>query len=541
MNAPFENVYIEDSNLRSHYEQVTADWLLSIARWKYLISAFVLGAIVLAAFLIPMLPRTYTAQALIYPDITSAEASLNGIAIVSSEAELIKSKVIAADVVKRLGLDSNPAFISAPSRLDILRNLRSIIMPKRVHDKQFAGAVARLQSRLQVDTNNNTYVITVRYTAASPDLAATIANAILFAYQRLKQVDRKAREVRVAKEELVKLSAVIGKRHPSFLQAEAKLSNAMRELQIAVDVPSDSDADRKGSGSMVLADPVTTLSNSTGPAVLGVAAILGLFTGLGVGMWLDRRDNGFGASDDVAAYTSTRCIGLVPCIPSREIPKQLSRVREVLRAIAVEAGLEGSEGSKKVVLVTTIESPAGALHITEALGRVLVAAGQRVLLVDAGPAAIPVSSADDEGEELVSLDDVLADEDLAHAFFEANQDKKSMAVIKRAEKSKIGDEQFAICSGPLSRFVAATRKHYDVVLIESSLTLHPVDTALIGRESDVTLLVARWKSTPRHAVNSAIKRLHDFGVPVNGVVLSDVKVDRYHRRGALKHLAWRSG
>ncbi len=531
MNVPFENVRVGDTNLRSHYEEVAVDTLLSIARRKFLIAACVLGAIVLAAWLVSVLPRTYTAQALLYPDVSSLEegsleskkgpviANINANYLVNSEAERIRSQAIAEGVVKSLGLDSNPDFISAPRRSDTLRKLRSSFMPETLYGTQFARAVAFLQSQLSVRSDTHNYVIAVGYTATSPELAATIANAVVFQYLRSKNIDRATRKIRAAEDDLEKLSVVYGSGHPKVVQAVAKLANAKRELQIAVGDPAGSDAERKYS--IVLAKPDTKPSGPAGKMILGVASIFGLIAGVCLAIWLDRRDNGFISSDEVAAFTSTRCVGLVPRIPHEEYPlseSQLSRVREVMRAITVSAKLDESEGVTKVAMVTTVGPPEDAARVTEALGRVLVRAGQRVLFVDAGS---DDPAADGAGEKLIGLNDVLADEECARAFFGAGEDK-TIAVLKRARKKESNDDLFAIRPQSLARFIAAARKHYDVVLIASPLILHPIDTALFGRESDVSLLVARWNRTPRSTVNLAIKQLRDYGVQVNGVVLTDV-------------------
>jgi len=535
MNVPFENVHIGSTSLRNHYEDVAADMFRSIMRWKFMIAGFVLGAIVLAALLVSVLPRTYTAQALIYPNMSSTEnrnpslsATINATAFVSSEVRRIGSQENTIGVVRRLKLDTNPAFISEPSGFDILRKLKTMVMPETVHATKLARAVARLRSRLQIESQGRTYVIAVRYTANSPEFAAAVVNAVLFEYLHAKEKDRRTREVHAAENELLQLSTLYGKRHPRLAQAEAKLASAKRKLQLAVDNPYSYQSDW-----FVLAEPNDTPSGPAGKSILGIASILGLVVGTCAAILLGRRDNGFKTSDEVSAHTSTHCIGLVPPILGHENPAsaaQLPSVSEALRAVAIAAGLDASKALNKVVMFTTIDRPESAVRFTEALGRVLVRGGQRVLFVDASPRNARTNSADALCDGAVTLNDVLADEERARTFFEASGNNE-IAVLKTARKSETGDDDFfAIRSGPLSKFIAAARQHYNVVLIASPLMLCPADTALIGRESDVRLFVVRWSSTSRKAVNSVIKRLRNYGVEVNGVVLTDVK---YLRRGSI--------
>lgn len=533
MNVPFENIRLGNTSLRNHYEDVVADSLRSILRRKYLIAACIVVAIVLAGLLVSVLPRTYTAQALIYPNVRHSKvsslekqgalpsATVSASAVVRSEVERIGSQEISIGVVKMLKLDTDPIFISEPSGFALLRKLKSIVMPETVYATKLSRAVAKFQNRLEIKSDASTYVIAVRFTANSPEFAAAAANAVLFVYLRAKEKDRRTLEVRAAQDELARLSATYGKRHPSVVLAEAHLARAKRELQLPVGQLYLSQSDWT-----VLAEPNSVPSGPAGKTILGIAAVLGLLGGTCAAMLLDRRDNGFKASDEVAALTSTRCVGLVPRISGQRTSvsaAQLPRVREALRAIAVSAGLDEGKGLNKVAMVTTIEGPEGAAQFAGALGRVLASGGQRVLFIDTGPSTAPVSRADAACEGFVKFDDVLADEEAARSFFEACENNE-IAVLKVAWESKTGKDYFAIRSRPLSRFIAAARERYDVVLIASSLLLSPADTALIGRESDVRLFAARWNRTPRQAVNSAIKRLREYGVEINGVVLTDANI-----------------
>ena len=122
MNAQFEFSRLQKSNLRTHYEDLAANAMLSVVRHRWLIGKIVIGALVLAALLVSVLPRKYSAEALVQPQLFSRGgeganpaplASIDGAALVASEAHLIQSPAIARAVVKRLGLERNGQF--APS------------------------------------------------------------------------------------------------------------------------------------------------------------------------------------------------------------------------------------------------------------------------------------------------------------------------------------------------------------------------------------------------------------------------------------------
>src|SRR5258706_4104520 len=89
---------LEPSNLRAHYEDVAANALRSIVRHVGLIAALVASALALAGLLVWQLPRSYSSEALVHPDLFLREegatrqtplASIEGDSFVSSEAHLI--------------------------------------------------------------------------------------------------------------------------------------------------------------------------------------------------------------------------------------------------------------------------------------------------------------------------------------------------------------------------------------------------------------------------------------------------------------------
>ena len=91
-------VQLESSDLRDQYEHAAATTLLAIKRRWVLVAAFIVLSVALAAAIIPILPRKYSATALVYPNLFSDEpdkiaplASVDAASLVNSEARLITS------------------------------------------------------------------------------------------------------------------------------------------------------------------------------------------------------------------------------------------------------------------------------------------------------------------------------------------------------------------------------------------------------------------------------------------------------------------
>jgi uncharacterized protein involved in exopolysaccharide biosynthesis len=285
----------EGSDFRAHYEDVAAQALLAIGRHGGLIASLVALALVLACIIIPLMPRKYSAEALIYPNLFSREqgrivalASVDAAAIVTSEARLIRSDGILRAVVKRLGLDP----VDASSQTWTTRGLdwvRAMFLPETRNHSPFDRAVARLRNKVAVMNDTRSYLISISFTASSADEAARVVNAFAIEYLRDKAIQRKLDLVNSAENELGRQLAVYGDKHPKTLQAAEGLDAARASLNAAMS-PQDGGQDEvAGDESVKLAVPNRTPTSPKGLVILGLSLLSALLTGIGLAIWRDRR------------------------------------------------------------------------------------------------------------------------------------------------------------------------------------------------------------------------------------------------------------
>ena len=158
-----------------------------------LIAALVVIALASASLLVSQLPRRYSAEALVHPDLFRGEeggktmplASIDGAALVSSEAQLIRSPLMVRTVIKRFGLDRDPEFVAPSSEwLQGLNWVRAALLPETVVSAPLERAAAHVAQRLKVINDTRSYLISVSFTAASPEKAAKVANAFALEYVR---------------------------------------------------------------------------------------------------------------------------------------------------------------------------------------------------------------------------------------------------------------------------------------------------------------------------------------------------------------------
>src|SRR5262245_20658409 len=217
---------LERADVRSHYENVTAFGLLSIRRRWRLIASLVALALLLACSIMPLLPRQYTASALVYPNLFDRQgkvaplAALDAGSVVNSEARLIVSDAILHPVVRRLGLDSNPEAARSRSWVsDGLDRFRTLFLPETRNDSPFDRQVAVLRSKLEVVKDTRSYLISISFTARSADEAAQVANAIALEYLQDKTTQRVRNDAAEAEAELERQLAMYGEKHPKVRQA----------------------------------------------------------------------------------------------------------------------------------------------------------------------------------------------------------------------------------------------------------------------------------------------------------------------------------
>lgn len=284
----------ERADFRAHYDNVAAHTLRSIGREWRLTASVVTLVLTLAFVMIPLLPRKYSATALVYPKLFSsaenksvARASIDASSIVSGEARLIVSDAILQAAVKRLA--QSPDAAAAESHSWISQGvdwLRETFFPETYNHSQLDRRVAMLRNRVEVVKDTRSYLISISFTTRSADEAARVVNVVALEYLQDKTIQSRRDAVTAAEAELVRQLAINGERHPKVLQAEDALGAERAALKAALG--------GGGRGAVVadenvtLAIPNRTPTSPKGSVILALALILGLLGGGGLALWRDR-------------------------------------------------------------------------------------------------------------------------------------------------------------------------------------------------------------------------------------------------------------
>lgn len=166
-------------------------------QWRVAAICVVIAVAIGVVYLLTAVPN-YTASASVLIDRNNSEivsqlanvgVSVDDESTVLSEVELFKSDTISLAVVDKLKLTENPVFMApTQSMFGILRTILSpnywFVDKDAVTDQeaQRQAAALAIVRNMSIDRIGRSYALAVSYTSQSPQLAASIANAIADAY-----------------------------------------------------------------------------------------------------------------------------------------------------------------------------------------------------------------------------------------------------------------------------------------------------------------------------------------------------------------------
>jgi len=277
--------------MRMHWQ--VAHYTFSVI-WggKSLIGKMVIGAILLTAGVLVLMPLQYTSEAVIQLNFNRHEptnkgggqpiATLDPAALVDGEVRLIRSWRTLGAVVTQLGLDKDGRF-TGQSRLSVgFTWLRAVLPGASASPTPHDRAVATLMQTVRVQNQPRSYLISVIVTATDADQAQSLANAVAMEYLRVTAIRTVAAEEADAQAEIAALSSVFGQHHPSLrrgmlrLELLHKKADLLRNARSAEDIRAIA-----GEGpAFIPADKSSIPSGPNGKLTLTAAALVGFAGGV---------------------------------------------------------------------------------------------------------------------------------------------------------------------------------------------------------------------------------------------------------------------
>jgi Mrp family chromosome partitioning ATPase len=458
-------------------------------RRRYFLAAFCAVGVVVAGLVAKSIPSWYTSEVVLQARLPrqdpklQSEALLDAASVVRTEADLVRSREIAESVVAHLGLAEDPNFAEQSSLLDRALALTTFWHSRPSFSNSSANShiAADLLKNLDVSNDPKSLLIRISYPSTSPDQSARIANAFAEEYLR-------TREKNAAQRHLADLAATYGPKHPSVLQAQSQLEEAL-------EAPSLSDSAQI----LTRASPPILPSGPNRRLIVAAAFVCSFAAGIVLVLILERANTSFRSDAELVTEAKARCLGMFA-------EGSAGPSFETARAIIIAAGLGAPSPQSKILLVTCTVADEGEFLVSTAIARSLVQMGKRALVVDLSGNAPPAPNSRTLKRVLNALEN--------HPL----KLTKKLTVLRGALATS--GNQSPITSPSFTLLLEQAREQCDVVIIGTPPVMISADALCLGRYADFVLHVVRWNSTPRRAVLAALERLRNFGILVDGVILS---------------------
>ena len=237
----------------------------------------------------------------------------------------------------------------------------------------------------------------------------------------------------------------------------------------------------------------------------------------------DRLETGFRTAEQVEEETGLSALGFIPRARDRATALMLDE-RDVpfLEAInTVRGALQMADvaGRPKVVLVTSALPDEGKTFFSVALARSVARAGGRSLLIDCDlrrpGIAATLGIVPQQGVGALVAGQRVAD-------LVQRDEATQLDVITAAGARE--NVQTIVSSDALRALVTEAREHYDIIILDSPPVLAVVDSRVLSLMADATVMVVRWRRTPRVLVLQALKQLRVYGAKVAGIVITQANL-----------------
>ncbi|MGE5546325.1 MAG: GumC family protein [Solirubrobacterales bacterium] len=373
-----------------------------------------------------------------------------------------------------------------------------------------------------------------------------------------KQVDRLANEAAQAKAR----EDVLKARMDQISSATSRSDNAMTELELrqkeieSKNLMLESFLTRYAeltNRSEIEQSDARVASRATAPAkpsypkpflFLGVA--LAGSTGLGISLafLLERFRTGFLTTRQVRDILNLPTLGIIPDVsklPARTLPADYLVDRpESVYAEAVRSAqitiMNARDDRRQAVMVTSSLPGEGKTAFTVSLGRSLALAGKKVLVVDCDLRR-PSVARQLNAYEVPGIADFLRQQASVDEI--VRHDARS-GLDFIASGGRTQDPQRLLEDAAVRKLFDRLLVSYDIVLVDTPPTMVSFDAALLADVCDMALYVVEWDATPRRAVEAGVEHLRGFDIPVAGVVLTKVDLDRQRQYSDYVDFCFRS-
>ncbi|QUD89313.1 GumC family protein [Phenylobacterium montanum] len=409
--------------------------------------------------------------------------------------------------------------------------------------QQLRGQRASLSQRLTE--------LRTRYGSRHPDVVTTQQQLIDIDGQIQAEIRRilsnLSAQVQVARERTASLQASLNGANRSLVGSDAasvKLNELLRNQEAARETYQQYLARFKQNNVTTGAPPTNAhvITPATPPSkpsapnalkAMAIALAAGLVGGVGTMFGAGLLERTFNDIDEIESELAVPALASIPLLQSTVsrggkkgrvpsvyvVERPLSVFAESFRTLRTTLQAMRLNGRPvKVVAITSAVPHEGKTTTAVCLARVAALGHAKVLVIDTDLRRRALGAA--FGVEAdIGLVEVLD----GAVTLERALVKDSMSSAMFLPLSSSTSPQRDVLSSPaLDKLLAAAREYYDLIILDAAPVLLLADARTLAQRVDATLLLARWRATPKSAVRSAVRELSAVGAALAGVVLTQV-------------------
>ena len=271
---------------------------------------------------------------------------------------------------------------------------------------------------------------------------------------------------------------------------------------------------------------------------LALGLVIALGAGLGAVILAEMLDAGLATAEEVERSLGVAFLGGVPMLasvtddPSPDpldfvVRKPLSSFSEAFRNLRTSLMYSRLGQPVKVVAITSALPGEGKTTTAICLARTAALQGSRVIIVDCDLRRRTVEQMLDFDPEVGLLEVLNGDATLSQAI---KPDLQSGADVLPLSKASFTPRD-VFGSEAVDELLKTLRNTYDLVVLDTAPLLPVTDARLLAPKADVVMFLARWRKTPKHAIESAFRMLENTGAYLAGVALTQIDMDLQVRYG----------
>ncbi|PZR32244.1 GumC family protein [Caulobacter segnis] len=276
------------------------------------------------------------------------------------------------------------------------------------------------------------------------------------------------------------------------------------------------------------------------PKSLALAIAAALVAGVGSVFAAAALETGLSTSEEIEEALDTPHLASVPLLSSTlagqrsslapidyVVEKPLSAFAESFRNLRAAIAAGGQGKAPKVVLFTSALPGEGKTSTSIGIGRTAAMAGLRTIIVDCDLRRRGVTRAVDLKPQIGLLEVLLKGAPLADAIV---LDEKSGAYLLPLNR-ETQTSRDVFNSPEMATLLTQLRERFDFVVLDGPPVLPVADSRVLAPRTDAVVLLARWRKTPKRAVQEALREINASGAYLAGAALTQVDVVKQSRAG----------